>query len=121
MSVEFDPIMAGPIVAIPEGFTIYDKIKVNQGSMTFTELFSKMKAEFKIDVSMVSSGRMALYNAYMGPKQKLRLVRKIEEVYLEIMKGEPFPEGRNYIILDLGGETEEGEDFSMPQILYYFK
>ena len=60
--------MAGPIVAIPEGFTIYDKIKVKKGSMTFNELFAYLKVEYKIDVSMVSSGRMALYNAYMGVK-----------------------------------------------------
>lgn len=34
-SKEYDPIMAGPVVAIPEGFTIYDKTLINQGSLTF--------------------------------------------------------------------------------------
>lgn len=32
-SKEYDPIIAGPIKAIPEGFTCYDKIVVN-GPMT---------------------------------------------------------------------------------------
>ena len=33
-SKEYDPIMCGPVKAIPEGYTIYDKIVVN-GPMTF--------------------------------------------------------------------------------------
>lgn len=28
-SKDYDPIMCGPVKAIPEGFTIYDKITVN--------------------------------------------------------------------------------------------
>ena len=37
-SKEYDPIVAGPIKAIPEGFTIYDKIVI-QGPLTFQQLF----------------------------------------------------------------------------------
>lgn len=33
-SKDYDPIVAGPIKAVPEGFTIYDKIVV-QGPKTF--------------------------------------------------------------------------------------
>lgn len=42
-SVEFDPIMCGPIKALPEGYTIYDKVVVQQGSMTFNEFFAYIK------------------------------------------------------------------------------
>ena len=34
-SKDFDPIMCGPITMLPEGFTNYDKIVLQQGSMTF--------------------------------------------------------------------------------------
>ena len=34
-SKEYDPIMCGPIKCIPEGYTIYDKVVVKQGSLTF--------------------------------------------------------------------------------------
>jgi len=34
-SVEFDVALQGPLKAIPEGFTIYDKITIKQGSLTF--------------------------------------------------------------------------------------
>jgi ubiquitin-activating enzyme E1 len=33
-SKDYDPIVAGPIKAIPEGFTIYDKIVI-EGPLTF--------------------------------------------------------------------------------------
>jgi len=74
-TVEFDPIMCGPIVAIPEGFTIYDRIKVKKGSLTLKEFFAYCAEEFdSVEVTMCSSGRMSLYNAYMpGTKHKARL------------------------------------------------
>jgi ubiquitin-activating enzyme E1 len=34
-SKDYDPIMGGALKAIPEGFTIYDKITINIGSITF--------------------------------------------------------------------------------------
>lgn len=34
-SKDYDPIMGGAVKAIPEGFTIYDKITINVGSITF--------------------------------------------------------------------------------------
>jgi ubiquitin-activating enzyme E1 len=34
-SKDYDPVMCGPIKCIPEGYTIFDKVVVNKGSMTF--------------------------------------------------------------------------------------
>jgi len=33
-SKDYDPIMCGPVKAVPEGFTIYDKFVVKEGSLT---------------------------------------------------------------------------------------
>ena len=41
-SVDYDPIMMGPVKAIPEGFTVYDKIVVDKGSLTFQQLFNHL-------------------------------------------------------------------------------
>jgi ubiquitin-activating enzyme E1 len=41
-SKENDPIMLGKVQAIPEGFTIYDKIELN-GSLTFKQFFDIMR------------------------------------------------------------------------------
>lgn len=34
-SKDYDPIMGGKVVAIPDGYTCYDKTLVNVGSITF--------------------------------------------------------------------------------------
>jgi ubiquitin-activating enzyme E1 len=73
-SVAYDPVMCGPIKAIPEGFSVYDKVEINKGSMTFQKLFDQIKELHEVEVSMVACGRIALYNAYMpGGKHKPRL------------------------------------------------
>lgn len=73
-SKEYDPIMGGKVVAVPENYTIYDKITVNMGSITFQQLFDHLKEKHGLNCSMVACGKVALYNAYLpGGKHKERL------------------------------------------------
>ena len=81
VSKEFDPIMCGPVKAIPDEYTIYDKITVKEGSLTLQELFDWLKKEYKVDVSMVACGAAALYNGFLpSGKHAARLSRKIEDI-----------------------------------------
>lgn len=78
-----------------------------------------MMTEWKVEVSMLSAGTAALYNAYLpGQKMKDRLNQKIEDIYREITKTE-FPAGRYYLVAEIGGECE-GDDVSMPPLKYCF-
>lgn len=119
-SKDFDPIMCGPVVAIPEGYTIYDKIVVKQGPLSFDQLFEHLKQLHNVNVTMLACGKICLYNEYLpGNKHAARRPRKIEEVYQEISEEEI---EKNYLILELGGETiPDGADFSMPPVAYYFR
>jgi len=121
-SKEYDPILMSKVKAIPEGYTIYDKVIV-EGPLTFEQFFDQMKTHFNIDVTLVSSGKVALYNAYLpGNKHAVRRPRLIEEVFREIATEEPIPEGRYYLPLELGGEViDEGCDFTMPTVKYIFQ
>ncbi len=84
-SKEFDPIMCGPVKAVPENYTIYDKVVVDRGSLTFQQLFDHVKDTLQLDVSMVACGKIALYNGYLpGNKHASRLSQKVEDVYREI-------------------------------------
>jgi len=81
---EYDPIMMGKVKAIPEGYTIYDKIVI-EGPMNFDAFFAKMKAEYKVNITLVSSGKVVLYNSYHpGNPHAVRRPRNIEDVYREI-------------------------------------
>ena len=121
-SKEFDPIMCGPITCIPEGYTNYDKIVIQEGSMTFQQLFDWLKDNKGLEISMVTCGEVALYNAYLpGNKHASRLGEKIEEVFSRISVEKPIPEGRRYLKIDVGGVIiESGADFQIPPIKYYF-
>ena len=81
-----------------------------------------MKKRYNIDVTLVSAGRIALFNAYLpGKKHDARRGRYIEEVYREI-SDEPIPPSRNYLAIEIGGEElTENCDFQMPTVKYFFK
>ena len=85
-------------------------------------MFDELKTRFNIEITLVSSGKIALFNGYLpGNKHGVRMPRYIEEVYREI-SDEPIPEGRRYLALELGGEViGEGCDFTVPTVKYYFK
>lgn len=61
-SKEYDEILMGPVKAVPEGYTIYDKITIKKGSLTFQQLFDQLKAELGLNVTMVACGAFSLYN-----------------------------------------------------------
>ena len=109
--------------SIPEGYTIYDKTLVDIGSITIQEMIDYLAKTHNIEVSLVTAGQFALYNAYLpGTKHKARLTQKVEDVYNEIA-AEPIVEGRKYLQMELGGAVkgEDDVDFQMPTVKYVFK
>ena len=121
-STEFDPIMCGPITCLPEGYTNYDKVVIQEGSLTFQALFDWLKANKGVDITMVTCGEVALYNGYIpGNKHASRLNDKIEDIYKQISQKE-IPANRRYLRVDVGGTIIENDaDFQMPPIKYYFR
>ena len=101
-SKDYDPISMCKVQSIPEGYTIFDKTLVDEGSLTFKEFFDHMEKKYNIEVTLVSSGTYALYNAYLpGNKHKARLDQKIEDVFTTI-DDKPIPNGGYYLPLKLG-------------------
>jgi ubiquitin-activating enzyme E1 len=105
--------MCGPITCIPEGYTNYDKIVLKEGSMTFGQLFNWLQSNKGLEISMVTCGEVALYNAYLpGNRHAPRLEQKIEDVYKSIAVDKPLPAGRRYLRIDVGGSIiDNGADF----------
>ena len=77
-SKEFDVIMCGPIKMIPEDYTCYDKVTIDEGSLTFQGLFDWLLANKGVEITMVTCGKFSLYNGYLpGNKHASRLPRPI--------------------------------------------
>ena len=121
-SVDYDPISLCGVKSIPEGYTIFNKTVVDKGSLTLQQLFDHLEKEYNIEVTLVSCGNLALYNAYLpGNKHKPRLEKKVEDIHKEINQT-PMPKGRYYLQLELGGSCKDMEDtdFQMPTTKYVF-
>ena len=78
---EYDPISMCATKTVPDDFTIYDKIVIDQGSLTLQELFDHLKEKYSVEISIVTTGQFSLYNAYLpksNPTEKLAM--KIEDI-----------------------------------------
>ena len=77
-----------------------------------------------MEVTLISTGRYALFNAWLPGGQADRLQQKIEDVYAKLDEGaNPIPEARRYMKLDIGGAVmeEDDVDFQTPTVQYFFK
>lgn len=115
-SKDFDPIMAGPVKAIPEGHTKWEKIEV-KGPMTINQLEAMLKEKYKVTISMVLCGELTLYMDGMSPKE--RKTKKIEDVLEEVSKSKMEPTVKT-LRVDVMAETmDDGTAVTMPAIKYY--
>ena len=76
---DYDPILLGPVKAIPPNWTVWDKITIKQ-SMTCKELIDYVKKEYNVVVSDITCGSVSIIQIFM-PSSKARLSQKIEDVY----------------------------------------
>ena len=117
-SKDYDPILGGPVKAIPEDHTVYDKCIINEGSLTFQQLFDYLEKNYGIEIYVVSFDKFSLFNNFLpGNKHKPRLEMKVEEVYNQVAAEElPLPKGRKYLPLVVSGSCKDGSDFAMPAV-----
>ena len=119
---EYDVVAMGPVKAIPEDFTIYDKIVVDTGaSLTVDEFIASLKESHKIDVTYIGDEKTVLYNMYApGQKHEGRRKELLETLFAE-HSGEPLVDGRNYLVLTIDGETSDDQSgILVPFIKYVF-
>ena len=76
---DYDPILLGPVKAIPPNWTVWDKITIKQ-SMTCKELIDYVKKEYNVEVTDITCGSVNIIQMFMS-SSKARLPQKIEDVY----------------------------------------
>jgi ubiquitin-activating enzyme E1 len=115
-SVEMDMEMGCPVVAMPEGFTKYDKICIDS-SMTINQFVAHFKEKDNIDVSGIGCGKIMVYGAY-DKRHKDRADKTMEEVYNSVSEEKL---ATNYMVLELVCENENGDCVVTPIVKYTFK
>ena len=100
---------------IPDEFTIWDFIEINE-SMTIEQLIKFIKDKYNINISLISSRNLNLYESNLE-NENIHL--KIEDVFNKISKIKLSDEKR-FLILDILGKCENLVA-KMPRIKYIFK
>jgi len=113
-----DPETVMPAVAIPKGWTTWDKIEIKAENMTLEEFIAAFpKVHHGVVLSMLCSldTKAVLYNSIMQESYNRNKGRKLLEVYEEIA-GPVHPASRKYVILDSMGEDADGNIAMVPKI-----
>ena len=119
----------GPSKAIPEGWTIWDKVEI-KGSKTCQALFDYLKEKYNIEIDiLLANGVNILSTMDEEESFKLKKEKKIEDLYIETSKVK-LKDNINYLILQavanipktkIGDKEYEDVSVEMPPIKYIFK
>jgi len=115
---DYDALMLGPVKAIPPNWTVWDKIIIN-GPMTFRQLMDKLKADYNIDVNIITASKVTLIQTFIKSNFE-RFDKKIEDVYNSLTK-HPLSENAKYLVLEISADTEDGAVALLPLVQYNFK
>ena len=114
-----DPILLGPVKAIPPNWTVWDKIVINK-SMTCQELIDYVKEKYGVEVSIITAGNVTIIQTFM-PSSSKRLNQKIEDVYNNNANPNfKLDENATHLNLEISGDIGEATAL-MPLFRYNFK
>jgi len=116
-SKDFDPVSRGPVKAVPEGFSSWDR-NIVHGNFTCAALAQHMETKFSLSTQMISAGPKLLYAPMLYASHKKRADRPIRDVYEEVIG--PIGPGRKYVVLDMTMD-DDGTDVIMPQLQLFFE
>lgn len=114
----FDPILLGPVKAVPPKWSVWDKIVI-QGPMTIKEFIAYMSKNYNVDVSIITSKGVTIVQTFM-PSNKDRLDQRIEDIFVKNSKHE-LQSSITYIPLEISADTDDGSTALMPLIKYNFR
>jgi ubiquitin-activating enzyme E1 len=118
VSKDHDPVVMGPVKAMPEGFTPWEKLEIT-GLKTLRELSDQLKEKFNVDVMIVCAGNVCIYNKYASAHKK-RVDQPVKALYEEITKA-PLPAKKKYLALEVSAsDIDDDIDVQIPTVKFIF-
>jgi ubiquitin-activating enzyme E1 len=114
---DYDPILLGPVKAIPPGFTTWDKIII-QGPQTLEGIMKHLKEKYGIQTSIISCGKLCIYNKYGGGGDTAKRLQMTPDECTKHISSEEYPKHKKFVELEISGETMDGTDCLTPSIKY---
>ena len=112
-----DPILLGPVKAIPPNWTVWDQITIDK-SMTVQELIDYILEKYKVEVSIITARNVTIIQTFM-PSSKAKLNQKIEDIYNNSAKVK-LGENDKVLNLEISGDIGDATAL-MPLFRYVFK
>lgn len=112
---EYDEIVLGPIKAIPAKHNTWSRLEI-RGPKTLNQVIQEVQQAHGFTLSSFMVEKDQLYSTY-SPNLNYRLTMKIEDILREI--GYPLYPGRRYVLISLGGETDDMVDVDCPYMKYH--
>jgi len=103
----------------PEGWTLWDKFIIDEGDLTFQQLFDFFKNKYNLEVTSVSCGTTLVYNPYF-PAHKNRLTTKISEFVRTNVPSYQLKDTDTTINIVVLTEDEDGIDVELPDPVFFF-
>ncbi|CAD7968967.1 unnamed protein product [Amoebophrya sp. A120] len=118
-SRDMDPILAGPVRAIPEGFTSWDKVIVDSGDITLKKLIDTIQDRYGCDIVILSSGNACLYNAFL-PSHKKRTAEKVTDLFETVTKTK-LPAYKKFLAIEVTSTDADDIDVQIPSVKLVYK
>lgn len=110
--------------AVPEGYTTWDFIDIDEPDLTLGEFIDHFKKKHHgCTLTLLGSGEKVYYNDDADDNED-KLTKKLIDIVTEINGQKIFPEDRNYVIFEAVSVTTappEEEDGETPKIKWRFK
>jgi ubiquitin-activating enzyme E1 len=112
---EYNPLMDGPTIAVPKGWTVWDIINI-KGPMTCQEFIDYFKQVYNVNISGIACNFKNIFQIFM-PSKKKKLPLHIEKIYENTCA---LKKEQTSLWLEISGEINN-INVVMPKIRYTFK
>ena len=112
---EYNPLVDGPSIAVPKGWTVWDIINI-KGPMTCQEFVDHFKKEYNVKILGIACNFKSIIQMFMPSKTK-KLPLKIEDIY---KNANGLKKDQNHLWLEISGVIDN-VSVVMPKIKYTFK
>jgi len=117
---DYDEILMGPVKAIPPKWTTWHRLEV-KGPMTLVQMIEHFKKTWGVNVSMMTAGKIILYNQYSKEMCTPERTEKTPEAVIEMILKKPWPKYKKYVEMEVSGDLEGGIDCLLPSVKYLSK
>lgn len=113
---DFDPVMLGPVKAIPKGFTNWDKIRIKDCS-TLGQVIEHIKEHYGVNLSIIGCGKATLFNLYSNKAEmETRKGLSMRDLYKRVAQ-EDFPAHKHFMEIEVSGDLDDGTDTLLPSVV----